>query len=173
MKRFHVHVGVDDLAQSIRFYSTLFATEPTVVKDDYAKWMLEDPRVNFAISTAGNQTGRLEIGDRVHAGISHLGIQVEDEAELGEVYERLSQAEHPVIEEKNIVCCYARSDKQWIADPSGVAWETFLTHEQATVYGTGGAIRRLGDTKGGLSTCGCGPVEPAEPAEARATACCA
>ena len=127
MKRFHVHVAVDDLTQSIRFYSTLFATEPTVVKDDYAKWMLEDPRVNFAISTVGNHTGRLEVGDRRAVGISHLGIQVEDEDELGEVYDRLSQAERPVIEEKDTVCCYARSDKQWIADPSGVAWETFLT----------------------------------------------
>jgi catechol 2,3-dioxygenase-like lactoylglutathione lyase family enzyme len=173
MKRFHVHVAVDDLAQSIRFYSTLFAAEPAVVKDDYAKWMLEDPRVNFAISTVGDHTGRLEIGERRPVGISHLGIQVEDTDELGEVYERLSQAERPVIEEKDTVCCYARSDKQWIADPSGVPWETFLTHEQATVYGTSGAIRKLGEDSGGLSTCACGPAGlTSEPAEAE-TACCA
>ena len=90
MKRLHVHVSVDDLAQSIRFYSTLFAAEPTVVKDDYAKWMLEDPRVNFAISKLGGRT----------AGISHLGIQAEDETELAEVYDRLSQAERPIVEAK-------------------------------------------------------------------------
>ena len=105
MKRFHVHVSVEDLAQSVRFYSTLFSTEPTVLKDDYAKWMLEDPRVNFAISTGSGQ-----------AGISHLGIQAEDEGELAEVYERLSRADRPVIEEKDTTCCYARSDKQWVAD---------------------------------------------------------
>jgi len=176
MKRFHVHVSVDDLAQSIRFYSTLFATEPTVIQPDYAKWMLEDPRVNFAISTSGSDhTGRLEIGERVarHTGISHLGIQVEDETELAEVYERLSRAEQPVIEEKDTVCCYARSDKQWIADPSGVAWETFLTHEQMTVYGNSRAISALGEAAGGLSTCACGPVEVSKTANTEAAACCA
>jgi glyoxalase/bleomycin resistance protein/dioxygenase superfamily protein len=173
MKRFHVHVAVDDLAQSIRFYSTLFATEPTIVKTDYAKWMLDDPRVNFAISTVGNHAGRLESGDRRAVGISHLGIQAEDETELGEVYERLSQAERPVIEEKDTVCCYARSDKQWIADPSGVAWETFLTHEQATVYGASGAIGKLREDSGGLSTCACGPAGLTEPVEVKTPACCA
>src|SRR5215469_13770876 len=166
MKRFHVHVAVDDLEQSIRFYSTLFAAEPTVVKDDYAKWMLDDPRVNFAISTVGNHTGRLEIGERERRiGISHLGIQVEDEAELVEVFHRLNRAEQPIIEEKNTVCCYARSDKQWIADPAGVAWETFLTHEQMTVYGNSRAISQLGETAGGLSTCACGPAELSKPAD--------
>ena len=102
MKRLHVHVSVDDLDQSIRFYSTLFAAEPTVLKDDYAKWMLEDPRVNFAIS---NLPGRV-------AGISHLGIQAEDEGELAEVYNRLSRAERPIVEAKGTTCCYAQSDKQ-------------------------------------------------------------
>jgi hypothetical protein len=173
MKRFHVHVSVDDLAQSIRFYSTLFATEPTVIKPDYAKWMLEDPRVNFAISTAGGEhTGRLEIGAPARrGGISHLGIQVEDAGELTEVYDRLSRAERPVIEEKGAVCCYAKSDKQWVADPQGVPWETFLTHERATVYGTSQSLSKLGEASGGLSTCGCAPVEltPAAAAEA----CCA
>src|SRR5437667_7206798 len=100
MKRLHVHVSVDDLAQPTRFYSTLFAAEPTVVKDDYVKWMLDDPRVNFAI-TLRHST----------AGIQHLGIQVEDEAELAEVYDRLSRAERPIIEEKATTCCYAHSDK--------------------------------------------------------------
>lgn len=173
MKRFHVHVSVDDLAQSIRFYSTLFAAEPSVVKDDYAKWMLDDPRVNFAISTVGDHTGRLEIGDPAarRGGISHLGIQAEDAGELAEIYERLSRAERPVVEEKGAVCCYAKSDKQWVADPQGVAWETFLTHEQATVYGRSGALSRLDAASGGLSTCGCTPAELTETAET--TACCA
>ena len=173
MKRFHVHVSVDDLGQSIRFYSTLFAAEPSVVKPDYAKWMLEDPRVNFAISTSGgDRTGRLEIGNPArHAGISHLGIQVENADELAEVYDRLSSAERPVIEEKGAVCCYAKSDKQWVADPQGVAWETFLTHEQATVYGASRALSKLGEASGDLSTCGCATVEPTPAATAEA--CCA
>ena len=127
MKRLHVHVAVDDLAQSIRFYSTLFAAEPTVVKNDYAKWMLEDPRVNFAISTRP---------DRM-AGISHLGIQAENEIELTEVYDRLARAERPTVEAKAANCCYAKSDKQWIADPQGVPWETFFTYGESTVYGEG------------------------------------
>jgi arsenite methyltransferase len=127
MKRLHVHVSVDDLAQSTRFYSTLFAAEPTVVKDDYVKWMLDDPRVNFAISM---RAGRA-------AGISHLGIQAEDEAELAEVYDRLARAERPIVEAKATTCCYAESDKQWIADPQGVPWETFLTYGESTVYGEG------------------------------------
>src|SRR5580698_214298 len=115
MKRMHVHVSVDDLAQSVRFYSTLFAAEPTVQKADYAKWMLDDPRLNFAISTGSGE-----------AGISHLGIQAEDEGELGEIYDRLSRAERPVVEEKGATCCYSLSDKQWVADPQGVPWETFF-----------------------------------------------
>jgi catechol 2,3-dioxygenase-like lactoylglutathione lyase family enzyme len=160
MKRFHVHVSVDDLAQSIRFYSTLFSAEPTVLKDDYAKWMLDDPRVNFAISTGGGTVG-----------ISHLGIQAEDQGELGEVYERLSRAERPVVEETNTTCCYAVSDKQWIADPQGVPWETFLTHGETTVYGQSGALTKLGEASGGLSTCGCAPVGIAEAADE--AACCA
>lgn len=176
MKRFHVHVSVDDLAQSIRFYSTLFAAEPAVIKDDYAKWMLDDPRVNFAISTVGHHTRRLDSADRAaRIGISHLGIQVEDENELSEVYERLSHAEQPVIEEKDTVCCYARSDKQWIADPAGVAWETFLTHEQMTVYGNSRAIGEIGEAGGALSTCACGPAElsPSVKEEPKSATCCA
>ena len=97
MRRFHVHVSVEDLTQSVQFYSTLFSATPTVLQDDYAKWMLEDPRVNFAISTGSGE-----------AGISHLGIQAEDDGELAEVYERLSRAERPVVEEKDTTCCYAR-----------------------------------------------------------------
>ena len=124
MKRLHVHVAVDDLAASIRFYSTLFAAEPSVTKDDYAKWMLDDPRVNFAISRRGNE-----------AGIRHLGVQVEDRAELADMYARLQRAETAVLEEGATTCCYAKSEKSWIADPQGVQWETFLTTGASTVYG--------------------------------------
>ena len=125
MKRLHVHVSVADLDQSIRFYSTLFATPPTVKKPDYAKWMLDDPRVNFAISTHNGRS----------AGVDHLGIQVEDGSELQEVYGRLKQAEGPTFEEGKTTCCYAKSEKSWIADPQGVTWETFLTTGESTVYG--------------------------------------
>jgi catechol-2,3-dioxygenase len=124
MKRLHVHVSVADLAKSIQFYSTLFAAEPTVTKDDYAKWMLEDPRVNFAISKRGSE-----------AGIRHLGIQVADRAELADVYSRLQRAEAPILEEGATTCCYAKSEKSWIADPQGIQWETFLTTGESTTYG--------------------------------------
>jgi Glyoxalase/Bleomycin resistance protein/Dioxygenase superfamily len=143
MKRFHVHVAVDDLAQSIRFYSTLFASDPTVTKADYAKWMLDDPRVNFAISRRGGKSG-----------IQHLGVQAENETELDDVYGRLERAERPVLEEKSATCCYAQSDKQWIADPQGVMWETFLTKGEATVYGRSAPIASLSDV--GDAPC-CGP----------------
>lgn len=124
MKRLHVHVSVDDLTKSIQFYSTLFAAEPTVTKDDYAKWMLDDPRVNFAISKRDSE-----------AGVRHLGIQVEDRAELADVYSRLQRAEAPILEEGATTCCYAKSEKSWIADPQGVQWETFLTTGDSTTYG--------------------------------------
>jgi catechol 2,3-dioxygenase-like lactoylglutathione lyase family enzyme len=133
MKRLHVHVSVDNLAQSVRFYSTLFAAEPAVTKADYAKWMLDDPRVNFAISTRSGGSG-----------LDHLGIQVETQGELQEVYGRLRQADRPVLEEGATTCCYAQSEKSWIADPQGVSWETFLTTGESTVYGDSadlGAIR--------------------------------
>lgn len=124
MKRLHVHVAVEDLATSIRFYSQLFAAQPVVLKSDYAKWLLEDPRVNFAISRRGAQPG-----------IRHLGIQVEDRVELDEVYGRLQRAERPVVEEGQTSCCYARSEKSWIEDPQGIQWETFLTTGESAVYG--------------------------------------
>ena len=124
MKRLHVHVSVDDLAQSVRFYSTLFAAEPAVTKPDYAKWMLDDPRVNFAISTRSAQKG-----------LDHFGIQVESQDELREVYGRLQQADRPVLEEGATTCCYAQSEKAWIADPQGLPWEAFLTSGASTVYG--------------------------------------
>ena len=127
MKRFHVHVGVHDLKQSIRFYSALFAAEPTVLKEDYAKWQLDDPRVNFAIST---RPGR--------AGLDHLGIQAEDGAELEELGSRLAQADVSVLPQKGASCCYAKSDKYWTIDPQGVPWESFHTLESAPVYGADG-----------------------------------
>jgi catechol 2,3-dioxygenase-like lactoylglutathione lyase family enzyme len=125
MKRLHVHVSVRDLDASIRFYSALFAATPTVLEADYAKWMLDDPRVNFAISTRG-----------APAGIEHLGIQVADADELHEVYERLEKADAPVLEEGETVCCYAKSEKSWIEDPQGIRWETFLTTGESTIYGS-------------------------------------
>jgi catechol 2,3-dioxygenase-like lactoylglutathione lyase family enzyme len=124
MKRLHVHVSVEDLPASIRFYSSLFAAEPTVTKPDYAKWLLEDPRANFAISTLGTRPG-----------LDHFGIQVESPDELHDVYARLQQAERPVLEEGQTTCCYAKSEKAWITDPQGFSWETFLTSGESTVYG--------------------------------------
>ena len=129
MKRLHVHVAVRDLAESIRFYSTLFSAGPTVVKPDYAKWMLEDPRVNFAISARGREPG-----------VDHLGIEAEDEGELQEIRGRLAQAERPIVEQDDVTCCYARSDKTWIADPQGLAWENFRSHGPSESYGEGGEI---------------------------------
>ncbi|HUE49286.1 MAG TPA: ArsI/CadI family heavy metal resistance metalloenzyme [Steroidobacteraceae bacterium] len=124
MKRLHVHVSVHDLAQSVRFYCELFGTTPSVHKADYARWMLEEPRVNFSISQRG-----------AVSGVQHLGIQVENRAELEEVYARLRRAERPVLEVGATTCCYAQSEKSWIADPQGVQWEAFLTSGESTVYG--------------------------------------
>jgi catechol 2,3-dioxygenase-like lactoylglutathione lyase family enzyme len=126
MKRLHVHVGVSDLDRSIAFYSSLFAAEPVVRKPEYAKWMLDDPRVNFAISHRGDGIG-----------VRHLGIQAETADELQEVYGRLKQADAPTFEEGATTCCYAKSDKTWISDPQGVAWETFHTTGESTTYGGG------------------------------------
>jgi len=136
MKRLHVHMGVSDLNQSIRFYSTLFAAGPTVVKDDYAKWMLDDPKVNFAISA----------GKHEQNGIEHLGIQAESTDELGEVYDRLKAADRPVLEEGRTTCCYAKSEKSWVADPDGIVWEAFYTDGEATSYGDGPALGALSDS---------------------------
>ena len=141
MKRLHVHVSVRDLDASVRFYSQLFATDPSVRKSDYAKWMLENPRVNFAIS---QRDGR--------PGVQHLGIQVENRTELAEVYERLRRAERPVIEEGETTCCYAHSEKSWIDDPQGVQWETFLTTGESAVYATD-EIRPKAEKRAEASCC--------------------
>ena len=136
MKRLHVHVSVADLDQSIRFYSTLFAAQPTVIKSDYAKWLLDDPRVNFAIST----------GQHATKGIEHLGIQVESREELAEVYSRLNAADRPVLDEGATTCCYAKSEKSWIADPDGIVWEAFFTNGEATTYGDSPDLGTLDDS---------------------------
>jgi predicted enzyme related to lactoylglutathione lyase len=130
MKRLHVHIAVDDLQRSVGFYSTLFAVQPSVIKPDYAKWMLDDPRVNFAISTRGREPG-----------LDHLGIQVESKDELHEVYARLRQAGGAIVEQGQTACCYAKSEKSWIDDPSGIAWETFHTTGESTDYGDGSGER--------------------------------
>ena len=124
MKRFHVHVSVDDLDANIRFYSTVFGMPPTVLKQDYAKWMVDDPRINFAISKRG-----------LKPGVDHLGMQVESEAELTDLRKQVVAAEIPALDQANTACCYARSDKYWITDPQGIAWENFNTLESVPIYG--------------------------------------
>jgi len=123
MKRFHVHVGVKDLNQGIDFYSALFGAAPSVQKDDYAKWMLDDPRINFAISTRSGK-----------AGLDHLGLQVDSDAELSQVEAQLKQASPEVIDQKGAACCYAESDKHWVQDPAGIAWEAFHTLGTVPVF---------------------------------------
>jgi len=167
MKRLHVHVGVEDIDASVQFYSALFAAEPAVLKGDYAKWMLEDPRVNFAISTRGSQLGA-----------DHFGIQVETQDELQEVYGRLQEAGRPVLEEGETTCCYAQSEKAWIADPQGVPWEAFLTMGASTVYGgdldldpirVAASPVRSPTAKEGAC---CTPQIPKAAADSNSSACC-
>jgi catechol 2,3-dioxygenase-like lactoylglutathione lyase family enzyme len=124
MKRFHVHVSVGNLEESIRFYSTLFSAQPTIRQSDYAKWMLEDPRMNFAIST-----------HRQPVGVNHLGFQVDSGEELRALHTQLQAADAQLIQENDQPCCYARSDKYWVTDPTGIAWETFHTLGSIPVYG--------------------------------------
>ena len=156
MKRLHVHVSVEDIPHSIAFYSALFAAKPSVVKTDYAKWMLDDPRVNFAISTRGREPG-----------LDHLGIQVESTDELHEVYERLRQAGGNIIEQGQTTCCYAKSEKSWIDDPAGIAWETFHTTGESTVYGDGTGENRARVAHEKQGSC-CAP----QTAPKKVTACC-
>ncbi|TMG90385.1 MAG: glyoxalase/bleomycin resistance/dioxygenase family protein [Betaproteobacteria bacterium] len=141
MKRFHVHVSVQDLPESLRFYSELFGAPPSVVKDDYAKWMLEDPRINFAISRRGRA-----------AGVNHLGFQVDSDEELKDLREQVSKAGIAALDQAGASCCYAKSDKYWIEDPQGVAWETFHTLGSVPIFGE--ETRRSGE----MSTC-CVPTE--------------
>lgn len=160
MKRFHLHVGVTDLDASIAFYTRLFGAEPLVVKADYAKWMLDDPRINFAIS----------VREGAVKGIEHVGLQVEDESELAEVYARLKAADRPVLEEGATTCCYARSDKSWIADPDGVVWEAFLTHGGSTTYGGSPDLGQLANAEAATGAC-CVP-QAAAPTPATEKTCC-
>jgi len=129
MKRIHIHIGVEKLDQSIRFYSAIFGAEPVKTKPDYAKWMLEDPRVNFAISTRASKNG-----------VDHLGIQVDDNDELQEIRTRLKAADLAVFEEGEAVCCYAKSEKSWVQDPAGIAWEAYRTMEDAQVFSSKEAV---------------------------------
>jgi len=124
MKRFHVNVSVADIAEGVRFYSALFAAEPTVNKADYAKWMLDDPRINFAISQRGYPVG-----------VNHLGFQVESADELAAMRAQLTGADQALVEQAGAACCYAKSDKYWVTDPTGIAWETFHTLDDLPIYG--------------------------------------
>jgi predicted enzyme related to lactoylglutathione lyase len=162
MKRLHVHVSVENIPNAIGFYSALFAAQPAVVKPDYAKWMLDDPRVNFAISNRGQA-----------AGLDHLGIQVEDQADLQDVYARLQRAGGPILQEGETTCCYHHSEKSWIDDPAGIAWETFLTTGESTDYGV--EVARGARVANGEACCTPKP-EPAAcctPKVESTAACCA
>ncbi|UCH49314.1 MAG: VOC family protein [Betaproteobacteria bacterium] len=150
MKRMHVHVSVSNLEQSIGFYSKLFDAQPTVVEADYAKWKLDDPRVNFAISALGAKPG-----------LDHLGIQVDTGDELQEIHDRLDAAGQAMLTQEATQCCYARSDKHWVTDPQGLAWETFHTLGSAPTYGT---TRQIPEE---TATC-CAPEVPS----AAAASCC-
>ena len=150
MKRFHVHVSVANLDESIRFYSTLFSVQPTVRHSDYAKWMLDDPRVNFAIST-----------HRQPVGVNHLGFQVESDPELRAMHAQLHSADAQLVEEKEQPCCYARSDKYWVTDPAGIAWETFHTLGSIPVYGEDTPVFEHGTS-----------AAPAQGQSARREGCC-
>jgi catechol 2,3-dioxygenase-like lactoylglutathione lyase family enzyme len=146
MKRLHIHVSVEDLAESVRFYSTLFDAPPTVAKPDYAKWMLDDPRVNFAISTRSSK-----------AGLDHLGIQAENAAELEDLGSRLAQADVAITAQKGASCCYAKSDKYWTIDPQGIAWESFHTLDSVPMYGQDTRSRAKEVKEPAKAAC-CGPV---------------
>ena len=153
MKRFHAHVHVDDLTQSIAFYSKLFAAAPTRVEADYAKWMLEDPRVNFAISTRGAKPG-----------LDHFGMQTDDAAELAELKARAEAADMALLDEGNTTCCYARSEKHWVTDPQGIAWEHFHTLGDIPVFNEATPSSSAG-------AC-CAPAALATPAPAAPRAAC-
>ena len=157
MKRFHVHVNVDQLDSSIRFYTTLFGAAPSVIKPDYAKWMLDDPRINFAISQRGRQPG-----------VDHLGLQAEDAAELAAIGARLQAADAVALAEKGTTCCYAHSDKFWAEDPQGIRWESFHTHGEATSY----TSYTSAPDKTGAACCGPAPAaKPVASCGANANCC--
>lgn len=152
MKRFHVHVSVDDLDANVKFYSTVFGAPPTVLKPDYAKWMVDDPRINFAISKRGSATG-----------IDHLGVQVESDEELAALREQVSGAQIVALDQPDSACCYARSDKYWTTDPQGIAWETFHTLDAIPVYG---------DTNRNQTRACCEAAPTVETTPNKGSACC-
>ena len=156
MKRFHVHVAVDDLDANIRFYSTLFGMPPTVAKADYAKWMLDDPRVNFAISSRG-----------LEPGVNHLGLQVESDHELAAMRGQVERAQIAALDQTDAACCYARSDKYWVTDPQGIAWETFQTLDSIPVFGEDVRTAEPATQK----AC-CAPSATVEIVPAKSGACC-
>lgn len=163
MKRFHVHVAVHDLDESIAFYSAMFGERPSVVKSDYAKWMLEDPRINFAISHRGQTPG-----------VNHLGVQAEGDAELETIHANLQRADTTVVAEKAAHCCYAMSDKYWVTDPQGVAWESFRSLGSIPLFG--GAESAEQSASGGsgpaASPC-CTPGSSSTPSDRATSGCCA
>jgi catechol 2,3-dioxygenase-like lactoylglutathione lyase family enzyme len=162
MKRFHVHVAVNDLSKSIAFYSAVFGESPAVVKPDYAKWMLEDPRLNFAISARGQA-----------AGVNHLGLQADDAAELEAIHANLQKADATVVAEKGAHCCYAKSDKYWVTDPQGIAWESFHSLGSIPLFGadSGPAETRAACGSSGTTEAAC--CAPAIGAKSVASgACC-
>lgn len=164
MKRFHVHVSVDDLTKSIAFYSGLFGMPPSVQRPDYAKWMLNDPRINFAISERGRKVG-----------VDHLGLQVESNDELGEVRDRLVAAEASVLDQTGAACCYAKSNKHWTVDPQGIAWETFHSLAEIPVYGADAANPAADAVEKRDSGACCVPAAVSAPATAGTAtpvACC-
>jgi len=159
MKRFHVHIAVKDLEQSKRFYSAMFGAEPTVLKPDYAKWMLDDPRVNFAISQRGSAV----------LGVNHLGVQAETGDELEGIHANLQRADSTVLAEKNAQCCYATSDKYWVTDPQGVAWESFRSLGTVPFYGEDNRTQAANPAADQPGTC-CGPAAAVR-SETRASFC--
>lgn len=154
MKRMHVHIRVADLAHNISFYSALFNAEPTVVKNDYAKWMLEDPRINFAISSRSNETG-----------LDHLGFQVDSAEELNEINSRLAKAELPIEIEEGAACCYAKSNKHWTVDPQGIAWESYQTLDTIPTFNEK-------EEQQGIAAACCTPAPVAASIKPKAAAAC-
>lgn len=161
MKRLHVSFGVADLEKSVTFYSTLFGTEPSVRRPGYAKWMLDDPRVNFVVETISGEKG-----------FGHAGIQVEEAGELVPIFERLKQAEAPYLPEGVTTCCYAKSEKSWTADPDGVRWEAFYTHHVMEEFGTGPVLEKAATEAASVCGCSAPKVEAKTDVPARAPVCC-
>ena len=159
MKRFHVHVAVSDLSKSIAFYSAVFGEQPAVVKADYAKWMLEDPRINFAISNRGHAPG-----------VNHLGLQAEDDTELEAIHANLQKADTTVFPEKGAHCCYAKSDKYWVTDPQGIAWESFRSLGSIPLYGE--EHQTAPAPRGAAEAAGCCVQQAETSPTTKGTACC-